>query len=46
MGTRMMKEKLSKLFGQGVEFNVNELKAGQCSGIGLYITKGIMEKHK
>jgi CheY-like chemotaxis protein len=36
---------LSKLFQAGVQFNVNELQAGQGSGLGLYITKGIVEQH-
>ena len=32
-------------FGDGVQFNVNELQAGQGSGLGLHIAKGIVEQH-
>lgn len=46
MGAGMSKEQLAKLFGQGVQFNVNELQAGQGSGLGLYIAKGIAEQHE
>jgi signal transduction histidine kinase/CheY-like chemotaxis protein len=45
-GAGMTKEQLSKLFGQGVQFNVNVLQAGQGSGLGLYIAKGIAEQHE
>jgi len=44
-GAGMTPEQLSKLFTAGTQFNVNELQAGQGSGLGLYITKGIVEKH-
>lgn len=44
-GAGMSKEQLSKLFGQGVQFNVNDLQAGNGSGLGLYIAKGIVEQH-
>jgi hypothetical protein len=37
----MTKGQLSKLFRDGIQFNVNELQAGQGSGLGLYIAKDI-----
>jgi signal transduction histidine kinase len=45
-GAGMTQDQLSKLFQAGVQFNVNELQAGQGSGLGLYITKGIVEQHR
>jgi signal transduction histidine kinase/ActR/RegA family two-component response regulator len=44
-GAGMSTEQLAKLFRQGMQFNVNELQAGQGSGLGLYIAKGIVEQH-
>jgi CheY-like chemotaxis protein len=44
-GAGMSEAQLEKLFRDGVQFNVNELQAGQGSGLGLYIAKGIMEQH-
>jgi len=44
-GAGMTKEQLSKLFGQGIQFNVNELQHGNGSGLGLYIAMGIVEQH-
>lgn len=44
-GAGMSADQLSQLFGDGVQFNVNVLQAGQGSGLGLYITKGIVEQH-
>jgi signal transduction histidine kinase/CheY-like chemotaxis protein len=44
-GAGMTNDQLSKLFRHGVQFNVNELQAGQGSGLGLYIAKGIIEQH-
>lgn len=41
----MSQDQLAKLFRDGVQFNVNNLQAGQGSGIGLYISKGIVEQH-
>jgi signal transduction histidine kinase/CheY-like chemotaxis protein len=44
-GAGMSADQLARLFRDGVQFNVNELQAGQGSGLGLYITKGIVEQH-
>ena len=44
-GVGMSKEQLANLFRDGVQFNVNELQAGQGSGLGLYISKGIVNQH-
>ena len=44
-GAGMSKEQLARLFQQGVQFNVNDLQAGNGSGLGLYIAKGIVEQH-
>jgi len=41
----LSEEQLKNLFREGVQFNVNELQAGQGSGLGLYIAKGILEQH-
>jgi signal transduction histidine kinase/CheY-like chemotaxis protein len=45
-GAGMTKKQLSLLFRHGVQFNVNELQAGQGSGLGLFIAKGILEEHQ
>mmetsp|Transcript_14066 Transcript_14066/g.23393 ORF Transcript_14066/g.23393 Transcript_14066/m.23393 type:complete len:354 (+) Transcript_14066:1405-2466(+) len=42
-GAGMSPEQVAKLFGEGIQFNVNELQAGQGSGLGLYIAKGIAD---
>lgn len=44
-GAGMTASQVSRLFKQGVQFNVNDLQAGQGSGLGLYIAKGILEQH-
>lgn len=44
-GAGMSEEQMSNVFDKGTQFNVNELQAGQGSGLGLYIAKGIMEQH-
>jgi signal transduction histidine kinase/CheY-like chemotaxis protein len=44
-GAGMSPEQLARLFQKGVQFNVNELQAGNGSGLGLFIAKGIVEQH-
>lgn len=44
-GAGMSVEQMNNVFEQGTQFNVNELQAGQGSGLGLYIAKGIMDQH-
>jgi signal transduction histidine kinase/CheY-like chemotaxis protein len=44
-GVGMSSDQLSKLFTAGTQFNVNQLQAGQGSGLGLFIARGIMEQH-
>jgi signal transduction histidine kinase/CheY-like chemotaxis protein len=44
-GAGMTKEQVKKLFGKGIQFNVNELQHGNGSGLGLYIAMGIVKQH-
>ncbi|CAB9500953.1 respiration control sensor protein ArcB [Seminavis robusta] len=44
-GAGMSPQEVSTVFGEGVQFNVNKLQAGQGSGLGLFIAKGIAEQH-
>ena len=44
-GAGMSKDQVAQLFRDGVQFNVNQLQAGNGSGLGLYIAKGIVEQH-
>eukprot|EP00977_Amphora_coffeiformis_P024285 scaffold15349_cov89-Amphora_coffeaeformis.AAC.1 len=44
-GVGMSPEELSSLFGEGIQFNVNVLQAGQGSGLGLYIARGMAVQH-
>jgi len=44
-GTGMTKEQVEKVFGDGVQFNANDLQKGNGTGLGLHIAKGIMELH-
>ena len=45
-GAGMSECQLAQLFRHGVQFNVNDLQAGQGSGLGLFIAKGIVEQHE
>ena len=45
-GVGMSEDQLANVFGEGVQFNVNELQAGKGSGLGLFITKGIVGQHR
>ena len=38
-GPGLSSEQLTQLFGQGVQFNANELQSGGGSGLGLWICK-------
>mmetsp|Transcript_4098 Transcript_4098/g.9534 ORF Transcript_4098/g.9534 Transcript_4098/m.9534 type:complete len:897 (+) Transcript_4098:306-2996(+) len=44
-GAGMTEAQLADLFQEGVQFNVNKLQCGQGSGLGLFITKGIVQRH-
>merc|ERR1711935_1192420 len=45
-GAGMTKAQLKQLFGQGIQFNVNELQHGNGSGLGLFIAMGIVQQHE
>jgi len=44
-GAGIAAENLSKLFGQYVQFDANRLQAGGGSGLGLWLSKAIVEMH-
>ena len=44
-GAGMSQDQVTRLFNEGIQFNVNELQAGQGSGLGLYISKGFVTQH-
>ena len=44
-GPGLSGEQLEQIFGRGVIFNASELRAGQGSGLGLYITAGVVKLH-
>ena len=44
-GAGMSQDQVRNLFREGVQFNPNDLQAGQGSGLGLWITKGIVDSH-
>jgi CheY-like chemotaxis protein len=44
-GAGLTVQQLEEICAEGVQFNANELQAGQGSGLGLFISKGIVEQH-
>lgn len=44
-GTGMSEEQLQQLFREGVQFDANRLQAGGGSGLGLFISKWIVQQH-
>jgi hypothetical protein len=44
-GAGISAENQKKLFGQYVQFNASKLQKGEGSGLGLWISKGIVEMH-
>ena len=44
-GAGLSEEQLQQLFGEGVQFNAKKLQAGGGSGLGLCITKEIVQQH-
>eukprot|EP00615_Pteridomonas_danica_P017084 CAMPEP_0114385336 /NCGR_PEP_ID=MMETSP0102-20121206/5929_1 /TAXON_ID=38822 ORGANISM="Pteridomonas danica, Strain PT" /NCGR_SAMPLE_ID=MMETSP0102 /ASSEMBLY_ACC=CAM_ASM_000212 /LENGTH=436 /DNA_ID=CAMNT_0001541879 /DNA_START=1876 /DNA_END=3184 /DNA_ORIENTATION=- len=44
-GAGMTPEQVGQLFQEGVQFDANKLQAGQGSGLGLWISKGVAEQH-
>jgi signal transduction histidine kinase/CheY-like chemotaxis protein len=44
-GVGMTPEQVKSVFFQGTQFNKNELQAGNGSGLGTYIAKGIVRQH-
>jgi CheY-like chemotaxis protein len=44
-GAGLTIKQLEEICAEGVQFNANELQAGQGSGLGLFISKGIVEQH-
>ena len=44
-GVGLTTEQLAQICSEGVQFNANELQAGKGSGLGLFISKGIVEQH-
>ena len=44
-GPGMSAEEVERLFSEGTQFRANKLQAGGGSGLGLFISKGIVELH-
>lgn len=44
-GAGLSPPQLADICREGVQFNANQLQAGQGSGLGLYISKGLTEQH-
>ena len=45
-GVGMNEDQISRLFGEGVQFNAIELQAGKGSGLGLFIARNLVLQHK
>ena len=44
-GAGLSKENQTQLFKEGMQFNANQLQAGQGSGLGLWISKEVVQLH-
>ena len=44
-GAGLSEQQLAEICAEGVQFSANELQAGQGSGLGLFISKGLVEQH-
>ena len=44
-GVGMSEEQVKALFQEGVQFHANDLQGGGGSGLGLFISKGMVEQH-
>jgi CheY-like chemotaxis protein len=44
-GIGMTADQLGQLYGEGVQFDANKLQKGGGSGLGLWVSKGIVESH-
>jgi CheY-like chemotaxis protein len=44
-GAGLSPDQLAAICSEGVQFNANQLQAGQGSGLGLFISKGLAEQH-
>jgi signal transduction histidine kinase len=44
-GAGLSPQQLLEIGAEGVQFNANQLQAGQGSGLGLFISKGICTQH-
>jgi len=42
---RLTPDQLAQICSEGIQFDANKLQAGQGSGLGLYISKGLVEQH-
>ena len=45
-GVGMTDEQMSRLFGEGVQFNADTLQSGKGSGLGLFIARGLVDQHR
>lgn len=44
-GSGLSEEEIRDVFGDGTQFEIGNLQSGQASGLGLYMSKGIAERH-